>query len=87
MSIELEFEDKMDRAEIFVSGIDGRHVQREWYNTIMDFDKMLKFLEEQKDNYTTQQWNRLYEHFNFLSYLSPMNALVASQIKRCILLI
>jgi hypothetical protein len=85
MSLEWTFEAKMDSDKIFISGVDGRHTGREWYNTIMDFTKMETFLKEEKDNYTPEQWQQLYDHFDGLSYLSPMNALTACMIKRHIL--
>jgi hypothetical protein len=76
-----QFEDEMDEAGIFVSGIDGRTTSRESYNTVMDYEKMEAFLKNKK-GFSVNEWKLLVEHFQSIAYLSPMNYLVAKEIMR-----
>jgi len=80
----LEFEDKMDEANIF-TGSDGYPRHREAYLTTMDFSLMDKFLENQKENYSFAEWTCLREHFKYMGYLSPMNKLVSFRIEDIVL--
>ena len=80
----LEFEDKMDKANIF-TGSDGYPRHREAYLTTMDFSLMDEFLENEKKNYSFLEWGYLKEHFKYLGYLSPMNKLVSFKIEDTVL--
>jgi hypothetical protein len=86
--MEWEFESKMDNCiGLFTNGLrnNGISCHRESCFTVMDFDKMKTFLNSERENYNHDQWQQLYNHFNGISYLSPMNRLTATQIKNIIL--
>lgn len=87
MSLEWDFEDKMDNVEgLFYNGIrnDGKSCHRESQFTCMDFEKMDAFLESEKHNYTNEQWSQLENHFKSIDYLSPMNSFVNKSIVKLI---
>ena len=75
-------EDDMDNALIFTNGISGKVASREAYNTVMDFDKLDKFLDNNEGRYTLDEWEEIRIYFSDLGYLSPLNDLVAKTIKR-----
>lgn len=84
-----EFEEKMDNVNgLFSNGLRDNDISchRESYNTVMDFNKMKIFLNSERQNYTSDQWQEIYNYFlNDIGYLSPMNKLTAIQIKNIIL--
>lgn len=86
--LEWNFEAKMDCVDgLFSNGLrkDNISCHRESYMTVMDYDKMTKFLEGERTNYTIKQWEELIKYFQGKAYLSPMNGLVACEIQRTIL--
>jgi len=83
-----EFEDKMNNVNgLFSNGLrdNGISCHRESYMTVMDFNKMKIFINSERENYTRDQWQELYDYFLDIGYLSPMNKLTAIQIKNIIL--
>lgn len=82
--IEWDFEDRLDEFGIFTNGIDGRAASREAYMTMMDFDKMKEFLLLNKNKYSYTEWSSIKNHFQNISYLSPMNKLCQLQIEKYI---
>lgn len=82
--MEWEFEDLMDREEIFVNGISNHPCHRESHGTVMNFYRMKKFLNRVKNEYSLEEWKILIDYFKSISYLSPMNGLTARMIESTI---
>ena len=80
-----KFEDRMDEAEIFTNCISGKRCSRESYFTVVNFHKLEIFLKENLDCYSDSEWKEIHSAFISNSYLSPINALVASAIYRKVL--
>jgi hypothetical protein len=77
-----QFEDDMDESGIFTNAISGNISHHEAYNTVMDFGKMDKFLNDNRSKYTLDEWRELKLHFADIGYLSPINTLIAIRIRR-----
>ena len=80
MDILFEFESILNSENVFISGITGEPSHRSAYMTIMNFEKMDSVLKENKNRYSKNEWMDLKKDFEDLSYLSPINSLVAYKI-------